>query len=158
MLRSEKVLARDQVLREENLASTDIGDENSEKEKKTGDIQSQSSASQPKSRPGSWTLEDSQALQGSTEKSVIKPYVPPFTFPQKHKQKATDKQFVQFLNMFKKLHINIPFAKALAQMPKYAKFMKEILRNKRKLEDHETVMLNEECSAILINKLLYLAP
>ena len=55
--------------------------------------------------------------------------------------------------MFKKLHINIPFAEALAQMPKYAKFMKEILRNKRKLEDHETVMLNEECSAILLNKL-----
>ena len=46
--------------------------------------------------------------------------------------------------MFKKLHINIPFAEALAQMPKYAKFMKEILRNKRKLEDHEKVMLNEE--------------
>ena len=38
-------------------------------------------------------------------------------------------------------------------MPKYAKFMKDILRNKRKLEDHETVMLNKECSAILQNKL-----
>ena len=46
--------------------------------------------------------------------------------------------------MLKKLHINIPFAEALAQMPKYAKFMKVILRNKRKLEDHETVKLNEE--------------
>jgi len=55
--------------------------------------------------------------------------------------------------MFKKLHINIPFADVLAQMPKYAKFMKEILRNKRKLEDHETIMLNEEYSAILLNKL-----
>ena len=39
-------------------------------------------------------------------------------------------------------------------MPKYAKFMKKILQNKRKLEDHETVMLNEECSTILQNKLL----
>ena len=38
-------------------------------------------------------------------------------------------------------------------MPKYAKFMKEILRNKRKLEYHETIMMNEECSAILLNKL-----
>lgn len=55
--------------------------------------------------------------------------------------------------MFKKLHINIPFADALAQMPSYAKFMKDILSNKRKLEDHETVMLTEECSAILQNKL-----
>ena len=45
--------------------------------------------------------------------------------------------------MFKKLHINILFADALAQMPKYEKFMKKILRNKRKSEDHETVMLNE---------------
>jgi len=50
--------------------------------------------------------------------------------------------------MFKKLHI-----KALAQMLKYAKFMKKILENKRKLEDHEIVILNEECSAILLNKL-----
>ena len=31
--------------------------------------------------------------------------------------------------------------------------MKEILRNKRKLENHEIVMLNKECSAILLNKL-----
>ena len=45
--------------------------------------------------------------------------------------------------MFKQRHIRIPFAEALAQMPKYAKFMKEILRNKRKLEDHEIIMLNE---------------
>ncbi|KAL2486468.1 Aspartic peptidase domain containing protein [Abeliophyllum distichum] len=38
-------------------------------------------------------------------------------------------------------------------MPSYAKFMKEILSNKRKLEEHKTVMLTEECSAILQNKL-----
>ena len=37
-------------------------------------------------------------------------------------------------------------------MPKCEKFMKDILRNKKKLEDHETVMFNEECSAILLNK------
>ena len=51
------------------------------------------------------------------------------------------------------MYINIPFADALEQMPKYEKFMKEILRNKRKLEDHEMVMLNEGCSTILLNKL-----
>ena len=51
------------------------------------------------------------------------------------------------------MHINIPFADALAQMPSYAKFLKEILGNKRKLEDYETVKLNEECSAIILNKL-----
>ncbi|XP_073130778.1 uncharacterized protein [Henckelia pumila] len=55
--------------------------------------------------------------------------------------------------IFKKLHINIPFAEALAQMPSYAKFLKEILSNKRKLVDFETLKLSEECSAILQNKL-----
>ncbi|XP_048231219.1 uncharacterized protein LOC125370263 [Ricinus communis] len=39
-------------------------------------------------------------------------------------------------------------------MPKYVKFLKEILSNKRKLEDLGLVTLNEECSAILQNKLL----
>ena len=38
-------------------------------------------------------------------------------------------------------------------MPSYAKFLKEILGNKRKLEDYETIKLKEECSAIILNKL-----
>ncbi|KAG6703359.1 hypothetical protein I3842_07G080900 [Carya illinoinensis] len=38
-------------------------------------------------------------------------------------------------------------------MPSYVKFMKEILSNKRKLGEYETVMLTEECTAILQNKL-----
>lgn len=39
-------------------------------------------------------------------------------------------------------------------MPTYAKFLKEILNNKKKLEEYETVSLNEECVTILQNKLL----
>ncbi|XP_052197380.1 uncharacterized protein LOC127804545 [Diospyros lotus] len=83
----------------------------------------------------------------------VKPYVPPIPFPQRLRKHKLDKQFEKFLEVFKKLHINIPFVDALAQMPSYAKFMKEILSNKRKLEEHETVMLTEESSAILKNKL-----
>ncbi|XP_062087012.1 uncharacterized protein LOC133793735 [Humulus lupulus] len=51
------------------------------------------------------------------------------------------------------LHINIPFAEALEQMPSYVKFMKEILSKKRKMEEYEMVALTEECSAILQRKL-----
>ncbi|XP_073033763.1 uncharacterized protein [Primulina eburnea] len=74
-------------------------------------------------------------------------------FPQRAKQLQLDTQCSKFLEIFKYLHINIPFAEALAQMPSYAKFLKEILSNKRKLVDFETVKLSEECSAILQNKL-----
>ncbi|XP_076955266.1 uncharacterized protein LOC143630043 [Bidens hawaiensis] len=38
-------------------------------------------------------------------------------------------------------------------MPKYAKFLKEVLSNKKKLEEISCVTLNEECSTILQNKL-----
>src|SRR5262249_31518805 len=38
-------------------------------------------------------------------------------------------------------------------MPKYVKYLKEIMSNKRKLEDLATITLSEECSAILQNKL-----
>ena len=53
------------------------------------------------------------------------------------------------MDLFKILHINIPFADALEQMPSYVKFMKDILSHKRRLADFETVNLTEECSAIL---------
>ena len=39
--------------------------------------------------------------------------------------------------MFKKIEINISFAEALAQMPNYAKFMKDILSKKRRFDEEE---------------------
>ena len=61
--------------------------------------------------------------------------------------------FAKFLDIFKKLHINIPFMDALENMPSYVKFMKNILANKKKLGESETIALIEEYSAILQKKL-----
>ncbi|KAJ4954666.1 hypothetical protein NE237_011449 [Protea cynaroides] len=83
----------------------------------------------------------------------VKPYVPPIPFPQRLKQNKIDKQFEKFPEKFKQLHINIPFADALAQIPTYAKFLKKIMSNKQKLEDYETIALTEECSVVIQNKL-----
>ena len=52
-----------------------------------------------------------------------------------------DDHFSKFLNIFTKIEVNIPFAKALAQMPHYAKFMKDILSKKRKLDEEGMVSL-----------------
>ena len=64
-----------------------------------------------------------------------------------------DANYKKFLELFKQLHINLPLVEALGQMPKYAKFFKELLSNKRKLEELSTVTLGGECSAVLLNKL-----
>ena len=75
------------------------------------------------------------------------------SYPQRLKKNKLDKQFTKFIEVFKKLHINIPFANALEQMPSYVKFIKDILSKKRRLSDFEIVNLIEECSAILQRKL-----
>ena len=75
------------------------------------------------------------------------------SYPQCLKKNKLDKQFTKFIEVFKKLHINIPFPNALEQMPSYVKFMKDILSKKRRLSDFEIVNLIEECSAILQRKL-----
>ena len=70
------------------------------------------------------------------------------------KKKNIDPYFQQKKKgLLKKLHINIPFTEALEQMPKYAKLKKEVLKKKKKLGDNETVILSEECSAVIQNKL-----
>ncbi|XP_062118890.1 uncharacterized protein LOC133832582 [Humulus lupulus] len=74
-------------------------------------------------------------------------------YPQRLQKNSLDKQFSKFLEVFMKLHINIPFAEALEQMPSYVKFKKEILSKKRKMEDYEIVVLIEERSAILQRRL-----
>lgn len=70
-------------------------------------------------------------------------------FPLQLQQQKLDKQFLEILEVFKNLQINIPFADTLEQMPSYVKFMKNILSKKRKLGEFEIVALREECSAIL---------
>ena len=77
----------------------------------------------------------------------------PLPYPQHFQKQKLDKQFSKFLDIFKKIHINIPFADALEQMPNYVKFLKDIISKKRRLEEFETVKLSKECSAILQKKL-----
>ena len=51
--------------------------------------------------------------------------------------------------MFKNIEINIPFAEALVQMPPYAKFMKDILSNKRRFAEEGVVSLTTTCNAVI---------
>ncbi|XP_058724814.1 uncharacterized protein LOC131596224 [Vicia villosa] len=81
------------------------------------------------------------------------PYQPPIPFPQRLAKSKTEGQFKKFVELLKQLNITIPFTEAITQMPSYAKFLKEILSNKKKLKDNETLMLTAECSAIIQNNM-----
>ena len=98
-------------------------------------------------KPISNSPEKVEAQKPSYDEKPIIPY------PRRLRKNRLDKRFGRFMDIFKKLHINIPFAKPLEQMSGYMKFMKDILLKKRKLGDYETIILSEECSAILQKKL-----
>ena len=75
-------------------------------------------------------------------------------FPQRLQKAKREEQFSRFLDMFKKIEINIPFAKVINQMPTYAKFLKEILNKKRKIAEDGIVNLAATCSVVIQQKLL----
>nr|GEU43352.1 reverse transcriptase domain-containing protein [Tanacetum cinerariifolium] len=73
--------------------------------------------------------------------------------PPKLREKATN-QMEKFFQIFHDLHFDISFADALLLMPKFASTIKSLLINKDKLFELAKVPLNENCSAMLLKKLL----
>ena len=83
------------------------------------------------------------------KKEEVKAYNPPVPFPQRLSKAKLEEQFSRFLNMLKKIEINIPFLEALTQTPQYVKFMKDVLRKKRKITEEGIVSLTATCSAVI---------
>ncbi|XP_020978063.1 uncharacterized protein LOC110271474 [Arachis ipaensis] len=73
--------------------------------------------------------------------------------PQKLQEETKHEQFTQFLEIFKKFHINISFAELLEKMPPYMAFMKSLLSEKKVLKGDKTVVLTKEGNALIQRKL-----
>ncbi|XP_004289461.1 PREDICTED: uncharacterized protein LOC101311229 [Fragaria vesca subsp. vesca] len=136
-----------------NPRSIQVGsnEENVQEEEHEADTpQDHSVVSLPKESVQEKVISAPKTSDKSTPKNM---YVPPIPYPQHLKKKKNDKHMMDILEMFKKVHINIPLLDAISQIPTYAKFLKELCTNKRKFEEHEKVMLSEEVSAVLQRKL-----
>ena len=57
------------------------------------------------------------------------------------------------LETFQKVEINIPLLNAIRQVPRYAKFLKELCTSKRKLKGNEILSVGENALAIIQSKL-----
>ncbi|XP_061358467.1 uncharacterized protein LOC133307492 [Gastrolobium bilobum] len=119
-----------------------------EKEKEEDAVEAEKSS--PEKKLFKW--EKKKALDRQPKAADPSPYAK-VPYPQRLKQEVQKQQYTKFLDIFKKLQVNIPFVEALKSMPKYAKFMKDLLSRKHKLKECETVALIEECSAIIQKKL-----
>ncbi|KAK9001974.1 hypothetical protein V6N11_024667 [Hibiscus sabdariffa] len=76
----------------------------------------------------------------------------PPPFPQRLKKQKQDYQFKKFLDILKQVHINLPLVEALQQMPNYAKFLKDMVTRKKRIEEFETAAATETCLALMHNK------
>ncbi|XP_050876294.1 uncharacterized protein LOC127079996 [Lathyrus oleraceus] len=56
---------------------------------------------------------------------------------------------MRFLDIFRRLQVNIPLVETLEQMSTYAKFMKEILTKKRRIMDEEIIQVDVSCSVVI---------
>ena len=94
-------------------------------------------------------LEQLKKSNDQKKKEGVPAYTPAVPFPQRLHKSRREEQFSKFLDIFKKIEINIPFVEVISQMPLYAKFLKEILSKKRKIAEEGIVNLIATCSSII---------
>ncbi|CAN6570889.1 unnamed protein product [Malus baccata var. baccata] len=74
-------------------------------------------------------------------------------FPSRFKQTKKEEAEKDILETFRKVQVNIPLLDAIKQVPRYAKFLKELCTNRRRISTKEVVKVGENVSAILQRKL-----
>ena len=80
------------------------------------------------------------------KKEKLQAYMPTVPFPHRPQKTKMEEQSSRFLDMFKKIEINIPFVEALAQRPNYIKFLKDIQSKNRRFVEEGVVSVIATCS------------
>ncbi|KAK8593995.1 hypothetical protein V6N12_046066 [Hibiscus sabdariffa] len=77
--------------------------------------------------------------------------LPPF--PSRFLKKDKQVEEKDILDIFRKVELNIPLLEVIQKIPRYARFLKDLCTNKRKLMGHEKINLGENVSAVLTRRL-----
>ncbi|XP_009610242.1 uncharacterized protein [Nicotiana tomentosiformis] len=72
---------------------------------------------------------------------------PPPSFPQRLQKVKDNDAYKTFLDILKQVQNNILLIDILQEVPKHAKYIKDIVANKRRLAHFESVALTEECTS-----------
>ncbi|KAL2242612.1 UNVERIFIED_CONTAM: Transposon Ty3-G Gag-Pol polyprotein [Sesamum indicum] len=96
-----------------------------------------------------------EVQQEQTEHEVDhpKPLVTRPPFPERFTKAKKEEEEKEIFETFRKVEVNIPLLDAIKQIPRYAKFLKELCTSKGKLKGNERVSMGENVSAILQRKL-----
>ncbi|XP_071939809.1 uncharacterized protein [Coffea arabica] len=100
---------------------------------------------------------EEEGTSGTNKEVIRTPVVPvkpnPPLFPNRlERPKKQDKE-KEILEMFRKVEINIPLLDAIKQIPRYAKFLKDLCINRKKLRGDERIIVGENASTVFQRKL-----
>ncbi|XP_023728204.1 uncharacterized protein LOC111875909 [Lactuca sativa] len=73
----------------------------------------------------------------------------PALFPERLKSTNKEREENEIMQMFKRVQINIPLLEAIKQVPRYARFLKDLCVSKKKLKGNQVVTVREHVSAVL---------
>ncbi|KAL7605579.1 uncharacterized protein LOC111886763 [Lactuca sativa] len=96
---------------------------------------------------------DTQAGAPKKTTPLVTPIATHPPFPSRLATSKKNMEGKEILDTFRKVEVNIPLLDAIKQIPRYAKFLKELCTNKRKLKGNEKISMNENASAVLQRKL-----
>ncbi|XP_024966090.1 uncharacterized protein LOC112506314 [Cynara cardunculus var. scolymus] len=86
-----------------------------------------------------------EELKKKTPEVIVQ--APPF--PSRFEKTKWESEEKEILDTFRKVQVNIPLLDAIKQVPRYAKFLKELCTNKRKLKGNEKICMSQNVSAVL---------
>lgn len=77
----------------------------------------------------------------------------PLPFPSRVTKSKKEEHEREILETFQKVEVNIPLLDAIKQVPRYAKFLKELCTSKRRVQRDEKLSVVENISAVIHGKL-----
>ncbi|CAN6718941.1 unnamed protein product [Malus baccata var. baccata] len=89
-------------------------------------------------------------VSNSVHTNVFPSNVP---FPSRFMQTKKEEAEKDILETFRKVQVNIPLLDAIKQVPRYAKFLKELCTTRKRMSTKEVAKVGENVSAILQRKL-----
>ncbi|PIN21584.1 hypothetical protein CDL12_05712 [Handroanthus impetiginosus] len=97
------------------------------------------------------TIPSSQPQKPDGEKPSSIVVHPPF--PERFAKSKKEEEDKEILETFRKVEVNIPLLDAIKRIPHYAKFLKELCTNKKKLKGNERIRVGENISVVLQRRL-----
>ncbi|XP_074592482.1 LOW QUALITY PROTEIN: uncharacterized protein LOC141848351 [Curcuma longa] len=99
------------------------------------------------SKAGNAEIEDLE--QGNTGQQVPLPFPRRKVQPRRDVEEEKAKEFQELMDLFSKVEVNVPLLTMIKQIPKYAKFLKDLCVHKKKLKGNELISMGKNVSALI---------